>query len=318
MSHEREVSATLRSALKGLAEWILASPVPTRVAQWLTESRDVILAYHNVVPDGEGGRGDVALHVERSAFARHLDVLLERAEVVPLVRMADAPVPVRGRPRVAITFDDAYVGAVTLAVDELVARGLPATIFVTPGFLGGRSFWWDDVGCGQGGPEAMHRIRGRALTELEGRDDRIRAWAEAEGIDVGSAPPAYRTASLDELAHACTRPGVSLGAHSWSHPALSELSGDPLREELERPLRWLESTLPGATVIPWLAWPYGAVDDGAKRAAAAAGYDVALALAPGRVARPLPDRFAVPRTTVPAGISARGFAVRVSGVWGGS
>jgi peptidoglycan/xylan/chitin deacetylase (PgdA/CDA1 family) len=281
-------------------------------------SRDVILAYHNVVPDGAGGQGDVALHVERSAFAEQLEVLLERAEVVPLEAMAEAPTPARGRPRVAITFDDAYVGAVTLAVEELVSRGLPATIFVTPGLLGRRSFWWDDVGCGGGGHAALMRIRDHALTALAGRDERIREWATAEGIDIGVAPPEYRAASEDELTRAAREPGIALGAHSWSHPALSELDGSDLREELQRPLEWLDATLPFARVLPWLAWPYGAVNDRARRAAEAAGYEMAVALAPGRVSHPLPDRLAVRRTTIPAGISRAGFAVRVSGVWGGS
>ncbi len=71
-----------------------------------------------------------------------LDDLAELADVVALEEMlnppavsGERPAPSR-RPRVAVTFDDAYRGAVTIAQDELTRHGFPSTLFVAPGLLG--------------------------------------------------------------------------------------------------------------------------------------------------------------------------------------
>ena len=101
-------------------------------------SRDVaILAYHNIVPTGESVAGDRSLHVDQADFARQLDLILQYAEVIPL---SDIDVPSSGsRLRVVITFDDAYRGAMTAGLAELERRGLPSTVFVPTGLMGGEA-----------------------------------------------------------------------------------------------------------------------------------------------------------------------------------
>ena len=139
-----------------------------RVARFLARRRCAILAYHNIVPDGTRPGGDRSLHLERSRFAAQLDLLTDAVDVVPLEALIRSDAEDRGRPRIAVTFDDAYRGAVTLGVDELAKRELPATIFVAPGLVGGRTLWWDELaGRGEGGlpPD----VRRRALGEFRGR-----------------------------------------------------------------------------------------------------------------------------------------------------
>src|SRR5256886_8072315 len=89
------------------------------------------------------------------------------------------------RPRVAITFDDGYRGAVTLAVEELAQRGVPATLFVAPAFVGRGTFWWDVVAPGLDGD-----LREHAIWDLGGEDHAVRRWAVERGL--GSHPvPEY-------------------------------------------------------------------------------------------------------------------------------
>jgi hypothetical protein len=113
-------------------ERVLASRLVTRVTARRVRGGSLILAYHGIVPLTAGdtvGAGERALYVRQSDFAAQLDMLSSVADVVPLASIDAAT---SARPRVAITFDDAYQGAVTAGVDELVARALPATIFVAP------------------------------------------------------------------------------------------------------------------------------------------------------------------------------------------
>src|SRR5258705_8432751 len=119
------------------------------VVGWMTHRRvqgmRMILAYHGVIPEGQAPAGEQALFIAQRDFATHLDMLAAEADVAPLDRIDE---PGDGRPRVAITFDDAYAGAVNEGVRELAKRNLPATIFVAPGRLNGHVFWGDALSHG--------------------------------------------------------------------------------------------------------------------------------------------------------------------------
>jgi peptidoglycan/xylan/chitin deacetylase (PgdA/CDA1 family) len=48
---------------------------------------------------------------------------------------------------VALTFDDGYLDNATVAAPMLRHAGLPATFFLVPEFLGGKSRpWWEELG----------------------------------------------------------------------------------------------------------------------------------------------------------------------------
>ncbi|HEV2178797.1 MAG TPA: polysaccharide deacetylase family protein [Gemmatimonadaceae bacterium] len=299
----------MRRQLKHLVEYGLVWSGAPRVALVSRRSRTLILAYHAIVPTGESPAGDASLHLPQAKFAAQLDVLARTHDVVPLAD-ALAPSPAGAtRPRVAVTFDDAYQGAVTAGVLELVRRGMPATIFVPPGLLGGQRFWWDVLAPADGGA-LDPRLRHRALTEWRGQAETI---LKTLGKDSRSpAGPAYaRSATPDELDRVAAQPGIVLGSHTWSHPNLAALDAATLEDELRRPLAWLRARY--ERVLPVLTYPYGLQSDAVQRAAAAAGYEAALCIDGGWVGEPR-RLFALPRMDVPAAVSKAGFELRVSGV----
>ena len=300
--------AGVRARLKHAAERLATGGGLARAARARMRGGTLLLAYHNVVPRGEAPVGDLSLHLARDAFAAQLDRLMETHDVVPLadaVRLAGRR---GGRPRVAITFDDAYRGAVTAGVAELAARGLPATIFVVPGRVGGGSFWWDALGA----PAAF---RGRALTDARGEDGAVRRLAREIGSSEIDVPPHALPASEDELRAAADGAGITFGSHTWSHPNLAALSADEVERELRDSLDWLRARFP-STAIPWLSYPYGLASPAVARAAAAAGYEGALRVEGGWMRGAPADRFAVPRLNVAAGVSLAGFELRAAGVLG--
>jgi len=269
----------------------------------------LVLAYHNIVPHGELPCGDRSLHLSQLDFAAQLEILQREVDVVPLTELLE-PGAEGPRPRVAITFDDAYRGAITAGVEELRKRSLPATIFVPPAFLGGRSFWWDAAADPVSG--LSRAARTHALESCAGQDDLIRTWAASAGLPL-QAPPAHAVAaSEEELQRAIEYPGLSIGSHTWSHPNLTRLTDAELAEELTRPLGWLRARFP--RVIPWLTYPYGLTDSRVERATEQAGYEAALRVDGGWFG-PSPARFSLPRFNVPAGLSAAGFRLRLAGLF---
>lgn len=268
----------------------------------------LVLAYHNIRRDDAAPAGDRSLHLPLGSFRAQLDLLVATSEVVPLARLFEPPKD--RRPRVAITFDDAYHGAVTLGVPELVSRGLPATVFVTPAFLGGRSFWWDALAERDGLPETL---RVQALEQLQGKDARVREWASASAHPITESAPDNCCASEAELAAVAGKGGLTLGSHTWSHPNLARLEGTDLADELTRPLAWLRERF--GAVIPWVSYPYGRWSPAVAAAARAAGYRAGLRVDGGWYRTGRNDDFAIPRLNVPAGLSVDGFSLRLAGLF---
>jgi peptidoglycan/xylan/chitin deacetylase (PgdA/CDA1 family) len=303
---------SVRSLAKPAAErLILLSGVP---ALWRLRRRaDVlVLAYHNVVPDDAGPCGDASLHLKRSRFAAHLELLCRTHTVVPLRDALSSDRRPRGRPCAAITFDDAYRGALTLGAAELARRGLPATVFVAPGFVGGAAFWWDRVVLPKD-PRARAHFRQRALTECAGREDAVRELAAQCGFGEQDVPAYARCASESEIRYAVTSAGVAIGSHSWSHPNLAALTATELADEVTRPLPWLQARFD--SVVPLLAYPYGQHSAAVAEVASRAGYSGALLIDGGWLRRDRTDRMRVLRVDVLAELSTAGFALRTSGLF---
>ena len=155
----------MREAIKGAIEQALILSGLAALARRRVRGQTLILAYHNVVPDGESVRGDISLHLPQRRFAAQLDILARLGRVIPLARALDPAVD--RTPRFVVTFDDAYAGALSAGVGELRKRGMPGTIFVAPGLLG-LTTWWDTIADPDTGtvPESK---RDHALGALAGR-----------------------------------------------------------------------------------------------------------------------------------------------------
>jgi peptidoglycan/xylan/chitin deacetylase (PgdA/CDA1 family) len=288
---------------------VLARGGPAAAARVVHRPGVLILGYHNVVPARPSRVGDGSLHLAADAFRRQLDLVQRWLNVAPLAELVTSA-PTK-QTRVVITFDDAYRGAVTIALAEMRDRGIPATMFVAPGRLGGDQFWWDTLAHDG---ELPPHVRQHAIEELHGAEDRVRAWAQRTGLPRREVPEEWRTATAEELATAIY-PGLTLGSHSWSHPNLARLR----REELDRELRtahdWVASRFAEAAV-PWVAYPYGRFSPAVCEAARAQGLAGGLKIEGGWTRFPLADSFMAPRLNVPAGVSADGFLLRISGLVG--
>jgi peptidoglycan/xylan/chitin deacetylase (PgdA/CDA1 family) len=150
--------------------------------------RLVVLCYHNVRTG------------ERSAFAWQMDELLRAGSPVDL---DEAKMDSLEDLLVAVTFDDGYAEIGRNALPELEKRGIPSTIFVPSGNLGGRPMW----------------NRGRS------------GWSKED-----------RIFTLEELRDLLP-PLVRIGSHTVSHADLTKLGTEEAFRELCRSKEELEGIL---------------------------------------------------------------------------
>lgn len=277
--------------------------------------RALVLLYHNVVPDDYPVRGEEALHLKLSDFQAQLDWISAEFRVLPLDRLD--PMSNGEHPTLSITFDDAYRGALELAIPELLARNLPCTIFVAPGILGSSGVWWDVFSRHLHSPGDFGTFRDLALTRSSGVHDLVEKEATRLGLEPGSLGRFEGIASLEILRACADHPLVSLAAHSWSHPNLAACRSQRLAAELDRPGPWLRKH--GLTMRPWIAYPYGLSSPSVREAAVRRGYVWGFAASGGwiRAGDPV-DRLCLPRLSIPRGLSLNGFKLRLAGFRGRS
>ena len=312
-SSSRSGQTSARTRIRIAAEIALTASGFGRLSRFRVRNGTLVLAYHNVVPRGESVAGDRSLHLPVSHFAAQLDALTKTHDVLSLEDALNGPAMRRGRPAAAITFDDAYQGAVTCGVDELAKRGLPATFFVAPACVGGSPFWWDRLAAPFG--EVPDHLRVHAIEALNGDDELVVRWASSLNMSEHSLPRHACCADEATLVDACRRhPGMTVGSHSWSHVNLARVGAERLEAELTQSAAWLQARF-RERVIPVLAYPYGLFSAGVEAAAARAGYRAALRVDGGWITSAPTNAFAISRLNVPAGVTQRGFALRAAGMF---
>ena len=248
-----------------------------------------VLMYHRVLPDRLVRRYPLSnLVVRESNFARQMRWLSRNVDVVPVrdaLKGSCGPT-MRGRPRVALTFDDGYRDNLEVAVPHLTRHGMKATFFVTTGFVEGGAMWFDVAASAfhrLGAPTCSELVApGLAfadlssfMTHLKGLDPSLRLEAVARLRE--RAGPLERGLLYDALTSDQVRQlhrlGHEIGSHSCTHPILTQLGGEDLQRELESSRRRIEEWT-GVTPVGF-CYPNGNSSDGVRSAVISAGYDYA-------------------------------------------
>src|SRR5688572_1291094 len=236
--------------------------------------------------------------------------------VVTLSRIADwlegsASVPDRA---VAITFDDGFRNVLTDAAPALKRLGLPATLFVSTDFVFRGEMLWPDrliaalaltresqLELTVAGEPRRFDISSRerklqahaALTfacKLMAQEERVivvREITSRLGVDdaaLASAWDGFRPIDPDEM-KLLPGVGISVGAHTCSHPILARLSAADQARELSESKRLIESVT--GTRCDEFAYPNGGPGDfdaQTRRSVMDAGYRCAFTTIKRRVA----------------------------------
>ena len=284
----------------------------------MARSGSMILCYHRVA---EGPHDPFQLCVSPANFAAHLDEIARHGEPSTLDERAH---PSR-RPRVVVTFDDGYADNLFNALPIAQAKGVPITVYVTSGVVGGQQgFWWDRLGTllrsrppavremclptpdrtvriGLGAPKLgddLQSVRRHLLplpvVEIHRALDDV---AEEWGVSA-SSPPDARTLTPSELAELAASDVVTIGAHTTDHVRLGGLPASEQKETIATSKEDLERWC--GQGVSHFAYPFGgpdSFDEHSVDAVRASGFATACTTVPAN-ARSTSDPHRLPRRLV--------------------
>jgi peptidoglycan/xylan/chitin deacetylase (PgdA/CDA1 family) len=257
-----------------------------RLVHRLQGPRILVLAYHRVTADDAIAMcAYPAMHVSCSSFEKQLLALRDLYRIIPLSELAkilDAKTPLR-EPVAVVTFDDGYQDNFTNAFPILERLNVPATFFLSFGFVDRREpFWFDRLAAAVRAwdhqPQARSILRPqlpdallRALQAPSPLAERCRAAAAAlkvlsdgerqavmatlqQHLDLQAQPDATSPLTWEQARQMC-QSGMSMGAHSVSHAILTTQSEERAREEVTASLQGVARRI--GTSVDAFAYPNG-------------------------------------------------------------
>ena len=243
----------------------------------LTKSQVGILLYHSVSPSHANWN---LKPLNPPSFERQMEYLRQNYEILPLDRLVQyirqgTPLPEKA---VVITFDDGYKDNYLYAYPILVKHGIPATIFITTGHIGSSKLFWfdevkylvqltplnqldlDELGSYPLRTEADRfrnsLIISRKLRKLpeESKRGLIGKLINTCQVDIPDNLGEALFLSWDEVRE-MSEDGISFGAHTVTHPVLTNLPLERARWEIVQSKKDIEEEL-GKEVTAF-AYPFG-------------------------------------------------------------
>lgn len=256
----------IRDHLIRIAARVLSPPGP--------RARLTILIYHRVRPAPDPLQPDV---LDIQAFERQMALVRACLRVLPLgeavARLRAGTLPARSA---CITFDDGYADNLTCALPILTRKGLPATFFIATDFLDGGLMFNDAViEAVRHAPAGQYDLSELGLSPytLESPMERQRAIQTILASVKYLTPPQRNERVAEIVARLTTTDlpkdlmlstaqlralhaaGMTIGAHTASHPILARLDETAAREDIERGKAQLEHIL--SDDVRLFAYPNG-------------------------------------------------------------
>jgi len=246
-----------------------------KIKQYCNRFRLLGLCYHSVVSNDvpRNSRTDIAVTVRN--FEQQLALIRERFHPVSLRDIEQACFQGKTLPKhaVFVTFDDGYRNNLTLAAPLLKKYEIPATVFVSTGYIEKTDLLWtqeirerlidgsnDSKNITERERLADETVRtGKRLSQND-RADYLKQLRNHTTLHLESPwkRELYEFMTWDEVRE-IRQFGVTIGAHTVSHPILSRSSRDEIAREFQECRKTMESEL-GEECFA-IAYPNGKAED---------------------------------------------------------
>jgi peptidoglycan/xylan/chitin deacetylase (PgdA/CDA1 family) len=234
-----------------------------------------ILIFHRVLPGHDPLRPDEPTVEE---FDWQMRLLRKHFNPMPLAegvdRLQSGDLPDNA---ICVTFDDGYADNERYAMPILKKYRVPATVFVSTGFLNGGRMWNDTIievvrhfrqpsldlrdiglGCYTMGSNAQRRDAiASIIQEIRHRDPSVRRNLTTEIEKHGSMLPNDLMMS-DQQVCSLVRNDIAVGAHTVTHPILASISSEIARREIQDSKVYLEELV--QLPVDVFAYPNGRPD----------------------------------------------------------
>lgn len=285
-----------------------------------TGRRLYVLAYHRVDEFDRRPRLDPSLISATPAqFEAQMRFIAQRyhpisAEEVLETIERGAPLP---GDAVLVTVDDGYCNFQEVIFPIARRYGIRPVLFVPTAYVGQGVFWWDHLFDALQQTHAQEistplgRLSLRTPAEKQAAMRHLRAYIkrphspfeqarrELQALCAAAVPdvlpPEHVTLDWDEL-RALARAGVTIAAHSHTHPILSRIPLDQARDEIRTSQRLIAQEIGHA--LPIFAFPDGqpaAFNPNVKSLLREEGFKLAWTTVEGRVDLALDDPLCLPR-----------------------
>ncbi|MCP3875279.1 MAG: polysaccharide deacetylase family protein [Desulfobacteraceae bacterium] len=263
----------------------------------------VILCYHSI------GDNFSIINLPTTAFQTQMQWLYNRQirflspkEFRTCIQESRLP----GEPSVMITFDDGYKDNLENAFPILQRLDLPAVIFLTTDYIGGRAQWiskkiFNRLPCDIG--EHPERLGRGELNAIRSSD-----FVKKNVFYLTCMSDPELIKYLVEFKNVSTQPmltwedilymkdkGVCFGSHTCSHPFLPELSETEIVSEITISKALIENRI--GRKVEFFCYPYSILSDRVKQFLPDAGYKAGFVVDQ-TVCTNLDDPFAVHRVSV--------------------
>jgi peptidoglycan/xylan/chitin deacetylase (PgdA/CDA1 family) len=224
-----------------------------------------VVTYHRVGVPGEFPYLDPRqISATPEMFEQHVKFLKNHYTVVHMEQVMDAVLNGTPLPKgaVAVTFDDAYLDVKKYAWPILKKYNLPATVFVPTAYPDqpDRAFWWDRLyhaflsSSSEEIPSTpigklLLRTPEERLQNLKNLQNYIKGYTNAEmmaavenvcGQLLNSKNGSLNSVIGWEELRRLAKEGLTLGGHTRTHPILTRVSLEQVREEVRGSLEDLK------------------------------------------------------------------------------
>jgi peptidoglycan/xylan/chitin deacetylase (PgdA/CDA1 family) len=297
-----------------------------------------VLAYHRIADPSSASMLDPRLiSATQDTFELQMAYLASGYHVVSMEDVLNA---IEGGSRlpekaVLITFDDAYVDFAANAWPILKRYRLPVTVFVPTAYPDQpeRSFWWDrlyraffhtpktELSASPLGPlslksseERRYSLRKLQIYMKSLAHQQAMALTDEVCSELGIEKTTYKsTLSWGELRQ-LARDGVTLGAHTQTHPILTQLEPRQIRAEVAGSQQDLKREI--GRVLPVFCYPNGNCNDMVIDILREEGFVAAFTMQSGHNDLRCADHFRLCRTSINKRTSPLVFRLRLLPLFG--